>query len=54
MERLHHLRCGLVVGQALVLGPVVRLAEPIPYRGALGLWDVPSALAKKIARQVSG
>jgi hypothetical protein len=31
-----------------VLGPAYPLPEPIPYRGALGLWEIPQELDNRI------
>lgn len=37
----------------LVLSNVRRLVEPVPCRGALGVWDVPEAVAEEVRRRVT-
>lgn len=40
-------------GFALVLDDVVTLREPVPCKGALGLWNVPADVAAEVERQRS-
>lgn len=37
---------------AWLLANVRRLATPIPYRGALGLWQVPAELERRISKEL--
>lgn len=40
--------------RGFVLDNVVALPEPIPCKGALGLWDVPAMIAHQVARSIFG